>query len=168
MRAGSLSTSTRRAFFLVVVMALLCGASGMRAQGGAAAPAAAAPQADPFKVTGDDVLMIFQVDAAKTAEWESAWTEIKAKLSVLTDKPDHKALADSLDMYKVDTGSTDPAQPAIYVFHLKPPAKISYAPNKFLFEPAGVVDRKVAEDIFAKISASFKGLNVLPLKKFGS
>jgi hypothetical protein len=141
----------------------------MRAQQAAGQQPAAggAAQADPFKITADNAIMIFQVDPAKTADWESAWMAIKDKLSKLTDHPDHKALAESINMFKVSTPSADPSQPALYVLHLSPPAKISYAPNQFLYNPPGVIDRKEADEIYAKIAGAFKGLNVLPLTKVG-
>ena len=156
MRAGSFSSWTRRAFFgtLALAVVTVCGASSLRAQG------------DPFAVSGDNVLMIFQVDPAKTADWESAWTTAKTKLSALTDKPDHKALGESIHMFKVSAASADASAPAIYVLHLTPPAKISYDPSKFLFAE-GVMPRPEADAIYAKIAGSFKGLNVLPLTKVG-
>lgn len=167
MRSGSLSMSTRRAFFAVITVALLCGASGMRAQEAAGQQPAPA-QTDPFLVSGDNVLFLFQVDPAKTADWESAWTSAKTILSALADKPEYKALGESIHMFKAATaGSASPAQPVIYVLHLNPPVKMSYDPAKFLFAP-GVMERKQADEIYAKIAAAFKGVNVLPLTKIGA
>lgn len=155
------AAQARQLFVGVIVGALLCGASSLRAQG--QAPAAAADQ---WTITTPQGLMIFQVDPAKTADWESAWADIKTKLSALTAKPDHKALGESINMFKVASASPDATQPAIYVMYLNPPAKISYDPTKFLFAE-GVMPRPEADAIFAKISASFKGMNVLPLTKVG-
>lgn len=174
MRSGSLSMSTRAVVGGILAAILWCGASAVRAeqapaQGGqATAPAGQTPpaQADPFLITAEQALIIFQVDPTKTADWESAWAESKTKLSALADKPDYKALGESIHMFKVAGASADPAQPAIYVLHLSPPAKVSYDPTKFLFAP-GVMPRAEADAIFAKISASFKGVNVLPLTKVG-
>jgi hypothetical protein len=157
MRAGLMST--RRAVVVAVTVALLCGASGMRAQG--QAPAAAAP--DQWTITSEQGLVIFQVEPTKTAEWESAWAEIKTKLSALTAKPDHKALGESINMLKVAAPAAAD-QPAIYVLYLNPPAKVSYDPTKFLFVE-GVMPRPEADAIFEKIKVSFKGVNVLPLTK---
>ena len=159
MRASSMST--RRAVVVAITVALLCGASGIQARGQAPA-AAAAP--DQWTITSEQGLVIFQVDPAKTAEWESAWAEIKTKLSALTAKPDYKALGESINMLKVAAAAPDAAQPAIYVLYLNPPAKVSYDPTKFLFVE-GVMPRPEADAIFAKIAASFKGVNVLPLTK---
>ena len=81
MRSGSLSMSTRRAFFLVAVLALLCGASGMRAHQ-AAAPAAPPAQEDPFKFSGvENELILFQVKPEKATDFEAAWSAIKDKLT---------------------------------------------------------------------------------------
>jgi hypothetical protein len=162
------SMSTRRSFFGVAALVLMCGVSSLSAQpqGQAAAGAAPAAKVDPFVVTGEQGLIIFQVDAAKTAEWESAWKEIKQKLSALTAKPDYKSLGESMNMLKVTTAA-DPSQAvAIYVLHLNPPSKLSYDPVAFLFAE-GVMPRAEADAIFAKIQASFKGVNVLPLAKVG-
>ena len=150
----------RAASFLLAATGVVRTAPGPRVSGGASRLRA---QGDPFTVTGDNVLMIFQVDAAKTAEWESAWTTAKTKLSALGDKPDYKALGESIRMFKA--GSAD-ATPAIYVLHLTPPVKMSYDPSKFLFAE-GVMPRKEADEIYAKIAASFKGVTVLPLTKVG-
>jgi len=163
---GSRSMSTRRAFFLVVAVALLCGASAMRAQQAAPPAAPAAPAADPFKFSADHVLMMLQAKPEKAADFESAWSAIKDKLSK-SDKPDYKALGDSLNYFKV-TGM--PAgSPNLYVFDLNPPSKtLSYDPGKILFDAGTPFERKDADEIYKKISEAFAGANFLTLSKVGS
>jgi hypothetical protein len=168
MRSGSLLVSTRRPFFVMVMMALLCGASGMRAQQApppAAAPAAAAAP-DQFKFSNDAVLVLFQVKPEAAAEFATTWTAIKAKLQG-SDKPDLKELGDSLKIFKV-SAETPAGNPIIFVFQLNPPSKtMSYDPGKILYE-SGLWERKDADPLYAKVGAGvLAGLNVLPLAKVG-
>ena len=137
MRSGSLSMSTRRAFFVMVMMALLCGASGMRAQQAAAPPAAQA--ADQLKFSTVDRADIWQVKPDKAAGFESAWAAIKTKLSA-SDKPDFKELGDSIKIFKVNTA---PERLPDRRRHLRvpahPPSKtLSYDPGKILYAPGHV------------------------------
>jgi hypothetical protein len=154
--------------------ALLCGASGLRAQGGQApagggqAPAggqAAAPAADQFLFNSDAGLVIFQVKPDKTADFESAWTDIKGKLGG-SDKPDLKTQGESMNLFKV-TAATAPDQPAIYVLKIEPAAKgVSYDPGKILYAPGSLWERKDADATYKKIAESLAaGFNVLPIVK---
>lgn len=166
MREGSLSTSTRRAFFAMVIVALLCGSSGMRAQ--QAAPAA---QEDPFKFSTDNELILFQVKPEKAADFEAAWAAIKDKLTK-SDKADWKELGESLKIFKVAAAATaapagQPPSPIIYVFQLSPPSKtLSYDPGKILYAP-GMWERPAADELYNKIKDALAGLNFLPLTKVG-
>jgi hypothetical protein len=154
----------------MTVAALLCGASGMRAQ-------QAAPADDPFRFGGSDAaIVIFQVKPDKTADFESAWSTIKAKLSS-TDKTDWKELGESIKISKV--ASAMPAgSPAIYVFQIGPSSKtLSYDPGKILYgDPDKKItslwtpeQRKDVDEIYKKITDSLQpgGLNILPLTKLG-
>ena len=170
MRSGSLSTSTRRAFFGVLVVALLCGAS-MRAQQAAgqqpaAAPAQQAP--DAFMFTTDAGQVIFQVKSDKTADFEAAWSEIKAKTSA-SEKADWKALGESITLWKMTAAAApDPTQPVVYVLQINPASKgISYDPGKILYAPGSLWERKDADPLYKKIAESLAaaGFNVLPLTK---
>jgi hypothetical protein len=153
----------------MVMVALLCGASGMRAQ--QAAPAAPAAQEDPFKFSSDNELILFQVKPEKATDFETAWAAIKDKLSK-SDKPDWKELGDSIKVYKVAAAATAPAagaaaNPIIYVFQLMPPSKtLSYDPGKILYAP-GLWERKDADELYNKIKDALAGLNFLPLSKVG-
>lgn len=179
MGSGSLSTSTRRALFGLTVAALLCGASGERSvlaagqagggqappagQAPAQAPAAPAQQEDSLKFKTDNGLILFQVKPDKTADFESAWTEIKTKL-MASDKPDAKELGQSMNIYK----STVAGASVIYVFELNPASKtLSYDPTQILYAPGGPWDRPAADAVFNKIKNSLDGINAIPLQKMG-
>jgi hypothetical protein len=164
MRAGSMSI--RRAVVGAMTAAVLCGASGIRAQG--QAPAAGAPAAaDQFMFTSEAGLVIFQVKPAAAADFESAWSEIKTKLTA-SDKPDWKAMGDSMSIWKVAGAGAAADAPAIYVLQINPAVKtLSYDPGKILFAPTGVLwERKDADPLYKKIvDALAAGFNVLPLAK---
>ena len=162
MRAGSMST--RRAVVVAITVVLLCGASGINAHG--QAPAAAAPAADQFMFTSEAGLVIFQVKPASSADFESAWSDIKTKLTG-SDKPDWKALGDSMAIWKVAGSGAAADQPAIYVLQINPASKtLSYDPGKILFATGGLWERAAADPIYKKIVDSLAaGFNVLPLAK---
>lgn len=165
MRSGSLSMSTRRAFFVMVIMALLCGASGMRAQQAAAAPAAQA--ADQLKFSTVAALIVWQVKPDMEAGFESAWGAIKTKLSA-SDKPDFKELGDSIKIFKVNMTGAPAGSPTAYVFQLNPPSKtLSYDPSKILYAP-GMWERAEADALFKKIADALVTFSVLPLDKVGT
>ncbi len=187
MRSGSLSISTRRALFGVAVTALLYGASGGRAvlaagqeagqapagqapagqqppaPAGQQPPAGQAPAEDQLKFKTDAGVIIFQVKPDKTADFESAWTEIKTKLSA-SDKPDWKELGDSMQIYK----SPATGQSVIYVFELNPASKtLSYDPSKILYATGSAWERPAADALYNKILNSLDGINTIPLQKVG-
>jgi len=181
MRSGS--TSTRRASSILLTAALLFGAAGLRAQqqGGGQAPPAGGGQApagggqaatggpagapDQFLFHSDARLVIFQVKPDKTADFESAWSDIRGKL-VASDKPDLKTQGDSMNLFKV-TAAIAPDQPAIYVLKIEPAAKgVSYDPGKILYAPGTLWERKDADATYKKIAESLAaGFNVLPIVK---
>ena len=159
---GSLSMSTRRAFVLVMMMTLLCGA-GMRAQ------QAAAPAADGFMFGGKSMLVMWQVKPEAAADFSSTWAAIKTKLAA-SDKPDIKELGDSLNIFKVAAQDAPAGSPAIFVFQLMPSSKtLSYDPGKILFtQTPGAWERKDAEALYAKVGAAvILQMNLLPLEKVG-
>src|SRR5262245_28960039 len=67
----------------------------------ASAQAAAAPE-DQFMFKTPLGWILWQVKAANSADFESAWIAIKTKFAA-SDKPEHKAVAASLKMYKPDS-----------------------------------------------------------------
>ena len=149
-----------------MVVALSCGAAVAEArQAAAAAPAAGAQAPDQFMFTSDAGQVIFQVKPGSAADFESAWGEIKTKLSA-SDKPDWKALGDSISLWKVAAqGAAD--GPVIFVLQINPASKtLSYDPGKILFATGGLWERAAAEPVYKKIVDSLAaGFNVLPLAK---
>ena len=108
-------------------------------------------------------MIIFQVKPDKTADFESAWTEIKTKL-MASDKPDWKDLGQSINIYK----STATGDSVIYVFELNPASKtLSYDPSKILYAPGSGWERPAADAIYNKILNSLAGINTIPLQKVG-
>ena len=105
----------RRRSFGLGLAALLCAASGIKAQPlqGAAAPqagAAAPAPADPFKFSNDFTLLVNSIKAAKAADFESAWTAIKDKLSK-SDKPGLKEMAEIVGVDHVSIGTDQHVTP---------------------------------------------------------
>jgi hypothetical protein len=156
-----------------MVMALLCGAAGLRAQGqappagGQAAPAAGqqAAQADALKFSTEAAVVIWQVKAASAADFESAWTAIKTKLAA-SDKPDLKELGESLKIFKASVPA-GPDQPVVYVMEMNPASKtLSYDPAHILYTP-DMWPREEADALFKKIADSIANISALPLVKVG-
>ena len=132
-------------------------------------PAQKPEEADPLKLKGDlPVLIVNQIDAAKTAEFEAAWAAIREKLSK-SQKPELKAFADSLGkMYRVSLPPEQASPVAIYVFLVEQPSPAqSYHPVKVLYE-SGEFERADADMIFAKLKDAYKNINAWPLTKIGS
>jgi hypothetical protein len=144
----------------MVAAALLCGASVVSAQ-----DAAAPPAADPLKFSTEEAVIIFQVQNTKTADFESAWMDIKGKLTASTNT-DFRELGNSINIYKM---ANPPAGgDVLYMFQLTPPSKtLSYDPGKVLYAPELAIDRAEADAIYAKIRDSLTQLNPLPLQRVG-
>lgn len=136
---------------IIGILAVLCAASSVRAQ---------APADDPFKLTGDSGLLVFQVKPDKEADFESAWTAIKAKLTK-TDKADWKELGEAIKVFKV---AAAPAPNTLYVFQVMPPPKMSFEPKGILYD-SGLFERAEADALYAKIGGGFAGLIKWPLSK---
>jgi hypothetical protein len=163
MLSGSLSMSTRRGLLVVLVAALLCGASGLQA---------VRAQDDPLKFTTDAAIVIWQVKPEAAADFEGAWTAIKTKLAA-SDKPEWKELGDGLKMFKVTAAGMPAGSPVVFVFQLNPPSKaLSYDPSKILYAPGGLwTDRAESDALFKKIADALVaqgGLAPWPLAKIGS
>jgi hypothetical protein len=164
MFAGSLSAFSRRAFLVVGMAVLMCGAPSLLAQAQAQTPAPEAP--DPLKFTGDFVLLVYQVKSDKAADFESGWAAVKDKLSK-SDKPDLKELGESLKIFKLNTPAAAGAD-VVYVFHLNPPSKTqSYDPTKIIYFSGAFPDRPEADAVYKKISEALKGITPWPLLKIG-
>ena len=171
MVSGFRSAPSRRTWIAFGVAASLCAASTLKAhpaQDPAAPPAAAPAQSapDPLKLTSDFALIINQIKSDKAADFESAWTTIKSKLSS-SAKPELKELGDGLKIYKVDTPPAA-GQPVVYIFHLQPPSKTqSYDPTKILYFSGAFPDRPEADALYAKIKDAYQGIFPWPLKQIG-
>lgn len=157
MRSGSLSMSTRRGLLVVMVAALLCGASGLQGLRAQDPP-------DGMKFATERAMVLWTVTGAKSADFESAWAAIKAKLSA-SDKPDLKELGASISILKMAA----PAGGAevLYVFDMNPPSKtLSYEPVKILYAP-GFMERAEADAVLEKLKGSIVSINPFPLSKVG-
>jgi hypothetical protein len=164
MRSGS--TSTRRATSILLAAALLCGAAGLRAQPQGGAPAAggqAAGGKDQFLFDTDAGIIVFQVKPDKAADFESAWTEIKTKLSG-SDKPDLKAQGESMKIYKI-AAPPSPTDPVGFILQVDPPSKASYDPGKIMFSPGSPWERKDADVTYKKIVDGIASISIMPLAK---
>ncbi len=159
MFAGSLSASTRRAFVICGLATLLCASSSLRAQ--------QAPADDPFKFSSDFGQLVFQIKPEKAADFESAWTTIKDKLTK-SDKAEWKELGDSIKVFKVDAGAPAAGAPppnAVYIFYFSPPSKtLTYEPVKILYD-SKLFERAEADSLYKKISEGFAGLSKWPMAK---
>jgi hypothetical protein len=171
MVSGFRSATGRRTLIAIGVAASLCAASTLKAHPAQdpAAPAAAAPAQtapDPLKLNTEFALIINQIKSEKAADFESAWTTIKGKLSS-SAKPELKELGDGLKIYKVDTPPVA-GQPVVYIFHLQPPSKTqSYDPTKILYYSGAFPDRPEADALYAKIKDAYQGIFPWPLKQIG-
>ena len=111
MVSGTWSALSRRTLFAVGVAALLCAASGIKAQP-LQDPAPAQAKPDPLKLSGDHFILLYTIKPDKTADFESVWTTIKEKLAK-NEKADLKELAESIKIYKVN--AVDAAAPTIII-----------------------------------------------------
>jgi len=132
---------------------------------------AAPPQEDPLKLGATvPTIILFQIHAEKTAEFESAWSAIRAGLAKST-KDDEKAFGQSLvNLFKVDQPPADMGGQKIMIYVLQidtPSTAISYQPGKIVYETmwkSGVTEgalltRPEADAIFEKLKVSLYTIN---------
>jgi hypothetical protein len=133
----------------------------------ASAQAAAAPQ-DQFQFKTPMGWVLWQVRADKSADFESAWVAIKTKFAA-SEKPEHKAVAESLKMYKPDAPPVDApgvGQVAFYYFVIDPASQTqSYNPTALLYETGELFPRAEADAIFEKLKGALVGIDARPLKR---
>jgi len=160
---GSGSTLGRRVVFSLGVAAVLGIALSAvtRAQtppaGGA--PAAAA-QADPFKFTSDAAAIVWTIKADQTQQFEDVWKVIRGRMAA-SDKPDLKAMGDSLKIYKMPSPA---GQPVPYLFVMDPASKLTYEPSPFLLFNSGLFpENKEATELFDKLKVTIQGIDPKPL-----
>jgi hypothetical protein len=170
------SASSRRSIVILGLAAFFSAASVAGAQDAQApaapAPAeqAAAPAApaapDAFKFTTDAAVVIWQIKPELTADFESVWNVIRSRAAAATDKPEAKAIVDSMTLYKhvAPAGATGPVA---YFFQIDPVVKTATYDPTFLLYSSGLFERPEAEELFNKLSASINppGINPVPLRK---
>jgi hypothetical protein len=174
-RTGEFRTAALRIATIASVALLVAMPGTAAAQTAPAAPAAAA-QDDPLKLSSNaPAMIVMQIHADKTADFESTWASIRAALAKST-KDDVKAFGESLTkLYKVDQPPTDipaaagapAAKVMIYILQLDAPSTtISYHPFKLVWEQLWNADEKLslvtrpeADTIFEKLKASFQNIN---------
>ena len=133
----------------------------------AAAQTAPAPQDDPLKLSvSSPTMILMQINADKTADFESTWGSIRAALAKST-KDDVKAFGESLTkLYKVDQPPIE-GKTVLYILQIDAPSTtISYHPFKLVYEQLWNADEKLslipraeADTIFEKLKASFQNIN---------
>lgn len=119
------------------------------------------------------IILINQIKAEKSADFEAAWTEIRAAFAKAT-APEVKAFGDTLTkLYKVDIppAQTQGGPAMIYIFQVDAPSSaFSYNPVKILYETlhkGGALTREEADAIYNKLKDSYASINPWPLVKVG-
>ena len=129
---------------------------------------AAAAQDDQFAFKTPLGWVLWQVRADKSADFESAWVAIRTKFAA-SEKPEHKAVAESLKMYKPDAPAVDApgvGQVAFYYFVIDPASQTqSYNPTAWLYETGDLFPRPEADAIFEKLKGALVGIDARPLKR---
>lgn len=158
---GVESAASRRTMVAMLFAGLMFTAVSVQAQD-APAPAAQeaqAPAEDAFRIKTDAGIIIWYVDPAQTAAFETVWNAIRFKLST-SDKPELKELGDGLKVYK-DTGEAGP-QGVNYFFVADPASKVaSYSPSPFLLFETGLFTHEEALALFQQLSGALKGYGTL-------
>jgi len=158
------SASSRRTMVAILFAGFAFTAVSVQAQDApapAAAPAQEAAADDPFKFTTDAALMIFYVKPEQTAAFENVWGSIRGRLAA-SEKPDLKALGDSLKVYKAPGDPTP--QGVTYFFVADPVSKsLTYSPSPFLLFEAGLFEDAEARTLFEQLNGALNGINPLPL-----
>jgi len=164
---GLRSAGVRAAGILGLALLVAATPRSASAQTAAAPPA---PQEDVFKFsTSTPVMVLIQVHADKSADFESAWASLRAGLAK-SDNADVKSFGDSLGgIFKVDQPpiAAGAAQVVIYVLHIdKPSTTISYNPFKVIYDvlwnkeaDKSILKREEADAIYEKLKAAFQSIN---------
>ena len=133
------------------------------------AQAAAAPQEDVLKFSSNaPVMVLIQVHADKTADFEAGWAGIRAGLA--KGDADQQALGTSMGkLFKVDQPpiQSPAGNGVIYVLQLDAPSTtITYNPFKLIYEvlwkpgaDATILKREEADAIFEKLKVSLQSVN---------
>jgi hypothetical protein len=177
--------SYRQAGVVLGVAALLAaGVSARVLQDPPPAGQAQAPaQKDQLKFShSGDMILLWQIKPDRTADFESAWSEIRGALAK-NPNADLQAFAKSFAVHKVQT---PPGGPSIYVFIMQPASSsYSYNPVTLLFEtlkaptadpnaaagtpppaqPPGTFTYEQAQVIFKKLEGAYEAITPWPLQK---
>lgn len=134
-----------------------------------AAQAPAAPQEDVLKFSSNaPVLILIQVFADKTADFEAGWAAIRGGLA--KGDADQKSLGESMGkLFKVDQPPVDSPQGkgVIYVLNLDSPSTtLTYNPFKLIYDvlwkngaEGAILKREEADAIFEKLKVSLLSVN---------
>lgn len=126
-----------------------------------------AGQPDQFLFKSEAGLIQWQVKADKVADFDSAWIALRTKLAA-APKPELKALADNLKMFKSEAPVQDApgvGKIVTYYFVVDPATTLSYDPSKLLYESGDLFQRAEADEIFNKLADSLAGIGTVPLKR---
>lgn len=135
----------------------------------ASAQAAAAPQEDVLKFSSNaPAMIIIQVTADKTADFEAGWAGLRAGLA--KGDADQKAVGESMGkLFKVDQPPIDSPQGkgVLYVLQLDSPnTAVTYNPFKLIYEvlwlngkEGAILKREEADAIYEKLKASLQSVN---------
>ena len=134
----------------------------------AAAQSAPAAQEDPLKLSASvPTMILIQIHADKTSEFESAWGSIRAGLAK-SAKDDEKSFGESIaKLYKVDQPPIE-GKIVLYILQIDSPSTaISYNPFKIVYETmwkngaaeGSLLQRAEADAIYEKLKASFQNIN---------
>jgi hypothetical protein len=133
-------------------------------QAPAAQPAAPTPPADPFKFSTDSAVMIYGIAQDKVPAFESMWAAIRTKLAA-SEKPDLKALGDSLTIMKV-TSPLQAGQGQTYFFIADPASQTTSYSLVYLLYSAGLFSREEAETMFNSVGQpAITQLSAIPTAK---
>lgn len=167
MTGWSLLTGKRALRLVGVALVVLAAPRIAAAQ---TAPAAqAAPQDDILKFTSSvPVIIVNQIKAEKTAEFEEGWAGIRA-LIAKSDNTDLKTFGETLNnLYRVDQPPFDSpnGKAVIYIFQISSPSTtFSYNPGKILYEAlkagqeGSLVTRAEADAVYAKLQGAYLVIN---------
>jgi len=168
-RSALLRTTTVAALALFIAVA--------RPAAAQTAPAAAPPQ-DILKFTSaGPAIILFQIKADKTADFESAWSAVRAGFDKVTEA-DPKAFAAGLaNLYKLDQPPIDVAgqKAAVYVLRVdNVSTTYTYNPVAIVYEmlwlngkEGAPLKREEADVIYNKFKDAFLNITPWKLNKIG-
>jgi hypothetical protein len=166
-RIGGLRSAGFRAAGVLGFAVMMAAAPGLASA--QTPPPAAPPQDDVLKFSSNAPAMILiQVFADKTADFEAGWAGIRAGLA--KGDADQKAVGESMGkLFKVDQPPLDTPQGkgVIYVLQLDAPnTALTYNPFKLIYESlwlngkdGAVLKREEADAIYEKLKASLQSVN---------